>query len=295
MAESVVYSSVMAAIFASLDVLRTRLLFFDTEIVDVTPLLVDPVEVLFASQLGGGTDINRAVAYAQEHFIEQPEKTIFLLITDLYEGGDSASLVARMRAAGRQQGQGAGAARARRRRHARATTTSSPRGSPRSARHCFGCTPKLLVRVVERMMKNQDPAGAIAEHKEGKRATRRRRSRVRRAARDRHRFGRAGEGRAASSTRAGSRTSRATSTKLFADAQGSDASYKVQAIHDDKGWRGRCSCMAARSRPFCKHAAALLVAWQRTPDASRSPTRRRRGSGDAKKKAVKTGKVDARR
>src|SRR5690242_14815746 len=54
--------------------------------------------------------------------------------------------------------------------------------------------------------------------------------------------------------------------KLFADAQGSTV-YKVQAVCDDKGWRGKCSCMAARSRPFCKHAAGLLVAWQRTPDA----------------------------
>ena len=65
MAESVVYSSVMAAIFASLDVIKTKLLFFDTEIVDVTPLLSDPVEVIFSTQLGGGTDINRAVAYAR--------------------------------------------------------------------------------------------------------------------------------------------------------------------------------------------------------------------------------------
>ena len=97
MAESVVYASIMAAIFASLDVLRTRLLFFDTEIVDVTPLLDDPVDVLFASQLGGGTDIHRAVAYAQEHFIERPEKTLLLLISDLYEGGDQPALVARMR------------------------------------------------------------------------------------------------------------------------------------------------------------------------------------------------------
>src|ERR1041384_1352307 len=54
--------------------------------------------------------------------------------------------------------------------------------------------------------------------------------------------------------------------KLFADAAGSMI-YKVQAICDDKGWRARCTCMAARSRPFCKHAAALLVAWQRNPDA----------------------------
>jgi hypothetical protein len=80
--------------------------------------------------------------------------------------------------------------------------------------------------------------------------------------------------------------------KLFADAQGSTI-YKVQAIHDDKGWRGRCSCMAARSRPFCKHAAALLVAWQRTPDAFAVADAPPAGSGEPKKKKVKTGKVDA--
>src|SRR5690349_15055660 len=80
--------------------------------------------------------------------------------------------------------------------------------------------------------------------------------------------------------------------KLFAEAEGSGSSpYKTQIVHDEKGWRGRCSCMAARSRPFCKHAAALLVAWQRNPDAfavaDAAP------AGDAKKKRVKTGKVDA--
>ncbi len=162
MAESVVYSSVMAAIFASIDVLRTRLLFFDTEIVDVTPLLVDPVEVLFASQLGGGTDINRAVAYAQEHFIEQPEKTIFLLITDLFEGGDPVQLIARVRQLADAKVK------------VLVLLALSDGGTP-SYDHalaaqltalgavCFGCTPKLLVKVVERIMKNQDPASVIAE------------------------------------------------------------------------------------------------------------------------------------
>lgn len=162
MAESVVYSSVMAAIFASIDVLRTRLLLFDTEIVDVTPLLVDPVEVLFASQLGGGTDINRAVAYAQDHFIDNPEKTIFLLITDLYEGGDADGLVARVRTLSESKVK------------VLVLLALSDGGTP-SFDHelaarvtavgaiCFGCTPKLLVRVVERIMKNQDPASVIAE------------------------------------------------------------------------------------------------------------------------------------
>jgi uncharacterized protein with von Willebrand factor type A (vWA) domain len=167
MAQSVVYSSVMAAIFASIDVLRTRLLFFDTEILDVTPILVDPIEVLFASQLGGGTDINRAVAYVQEHFIEQPEKTIFLLITDLYEGGDAASLVARVRQLVDSKVkvlvllalvEGGTPSYD----HALAAQLTA------LGAYCFGCTPKLLVKVVERIMKNQDPAGAIAEHKEGK-------------------------------------------------------------------------------------------------------------------------------
>ncbi len=97
MAESVVYAAVIGAIFASLDVMRTRMILFDEEIVDVTPLLGDPVELLFASQLGGGTDIDRAVAYARQHLIERPERTLFVLVSDLYENGDRASLVARMR------------------------------------------------------------------------------------------------------------------------------------------------------------------------------------------------------
>ncbi len=80
--------------------------------------------------------------------------------------------------------------------------------------------------------------------------------------------------------------------KLFADAQGS-TTYKVQAIWEDKGWRGRCSCMAARSRPFCKHAAALLVAWQRNPDAFAVADAPPPGTGEPKKKQVKAGKVDA--
>jgi hypothetical protein len=87
MASSVVYSSIMAAIFASLSVLRTNLVFFDTQIVDMTEQLQDPVDILFGTQLGGGTDIAKAVTYCAQQVV-QPEKTIFLLITDLYEGGN---------------------------------------------------------------------------------------------------------------------------------------------------------------------------------------------------------------
>jgi hypothetical protein len=59
---------------------------FDTEIVDLTDLLADPVEVLFGCQLGGGTDINRALAYCQQ-LVTRPEETVLVLISDLFEGG----------------------------------------------------------------------------------------------------------------------------------------------------------------------------------------------------------------
>ena len=104
MAASVVYSSVFAAVLASMRSLRTSLVVFDTSVVDLTEQLHDPVEVLFGTQLGGGADINRAIAYCQE-LITRPRDTIFVLISDLYEGGvrdEMLKRVAAMTAAGVQ-------------------------------------------------------------------------------------------------------------------------------------------------------------------------------------------------
>ena len=92
MGESVVYASIIAAVFASLPALDTRLVFFDTALADVSDQLSDPVEILFGVQLGGGTDIAKAVRYAAS-LVGQPEKTLLLLITDLYEGGSQADLL----------------------------------------------------------------------------------------------------------------------------------------------------------------------------------------------------------
>jgi len=94
MASSVVYASIFSAVLASLPSLATRLVVFDTAVVDLTELLDDPVEVLFATQLGGGTDINRAVTYCQQG-ITRPESTTFVLITDLCEGGNGKELLKR--------------------------------------------------------------------------------------------------------------------------------------------------------------------------------------------------------
>nr|WP_316652531.1 VWA domain-containing protein [uncultured Gellertiella sp.] len=102
MAPSVVYASIFAAVMASLPVLSTRLVCFDTAIIDLTEDLADPVKVLFGIQLGGGTDINAALAYCAEK-IERPSLTHLVLITDLFEGGDAAAMISRV-AALRQSG-----------------------------------------------------------------------------------------------------------------------------------------------------------------------------------------------
>jgi Mg-chelatase subunit ChlD len=96
MATSVVYAGVFGAALASLRALRTHVVVFDTSVVDLSHLLDDPVEILFGTQLGGGTDINRALGYCQT-LIEQPEDTILVLLSDLYEGGNAQEMIHRTR------------------------------------------------------------------------------------------------------------------------------------------------------------------------------------------------------
>ncbi|WP_372404061.1 VWA domain-containing protein [Acinetobacter piscicola] len=91
MAPSVVYSSIFAAVMASIRAVTTQMVVFDTQIVDLTPLLEDPVDVLFGTQLGGGTDIAKAIKYCRTK-ITRPEETIFVLVTDLCEGGSEQQL-----------------------------------------------------------------------------------------------------------------------------------------------------------------------------------------------------------
>lgn len=91
MATSVVYAGIFSAVLASLPAVQTRLVVFDTAVVDLTELLQNPVEVLFGTQLGGGTDINQALAYCHS-LVRQPQDTILVLISDLYEGGNQTEM-----------------------------------------------------------------------------------------------------------------------------------------------------------------------------------------------------------
>ncbi len=95
MGESAIYSSIMGCILAGISSVKTHIVAFDTSVTDLTPLCTDPVDLLYGIQLGGGTDINKSVAYCQE-LISEPDKTTMFLITDLYEGGNRAQLIRRL-------------------------------------------------------------------------------------------------------------------------------------------------------------------------------------------------------
>ena len=161
MADSVVYGGVMGAILASLPSLETHVIVFDTEVVNLTEKCHDPVDLLFGVQLGGGTDINRAVAYCQG-LIHDPRKTLFILITDLYEGGNQRELVRRM-----EELVPAGV-------RALCLLALSDSGVPSFdeglARKfsevgvpCFGCNPTMLPPLLEGALKGMD-LKTLAEH-----------------------------------------------------------------------------------------------------------------------------------
>lgn len=95
MIESAIYASIIGSVLASLKSIHTHLIFFDTEILDLSDQYADPVELLFSIPFGGGTDIAQAVAYAERQ-IRNPSQCLFFLITDLYEGGHKKDLLKSM-------------------------------------------------------------------------------------------------------------------------------------------------------------------------------------------------------
>lgn len=155
MADSVVYGAVIGSIFASLPALKTHVIAFDTEVVDLTEQCGDdPVDMLFGVQLGGGTDINKSVAYC-EQFIAEPAETLFILLTDLYEGGNEAQLVRRLK-----QMTESGV-------RVLCLLALSDSGIPSYDQRlagklsklgipCFGCTPQLMPELVEGALRGQD-------------------------------------------------------------------------------------------------------------------------------------------
>lgn len=97
MSTSVIYAAVLGSIMASLRSVKTNMVVFDTNVVDLTEMLNDPVDLLFAAQLGGGTDIAKALDYSKS-LIQRPNDTIFVLISDLFEGGSESEMIQKIAA-----------------------------------------------------------------------------------------------------------------------------------------------------------------------------------------------------
>ena len=157
MGESVIYSSIISCILASMASVRTRIVAFDTNIVDLTEKSDDPVDLLFGFQLGGGTDINKSVAYC-EQFIENPSKTLFFLISDLEEGGNRAAFLRRMedmKASGVTVVSLLALADGGKPYYdAQMAQKLAGMGIP-----CFACSPQLLPELLEKALKGQDLSG----------------------------------------------------------------------------------------------------------------------------------------
>lgn len=154
MGESVIYSSIVSCILASMSSLSTRIVAFDMNIVDLTEKSDDPVDLLFGFQLGGGTNIDQSVAYCQK-FIENPSKTLFFLISDLEEGGNRAALLRRL-----EEMKGSGvtvvcllalAEGGRPYYDAQMAQKIANMGIP-----CFACNPQMLPQLLERALRGQD-------------------------------------------------------------------------------------------------------------------------------------------
>ncbi len=166
MGESVIYSSIMSCILASMASLKTRIVAFDTNIVDLTEKSDDPVDLLFGFQLGGGTDIDKSVAYCQQ-FVENPSKTLFFLITDLDEGGNRAALLRRL---GELKDSGvtvvcllAIADGGRPYYNTQMAERVAAMGIP-----CFACNPEMLPQLLERAFRGQDLAAFRKEFEKRK-------------------------------------------------------------------------------------------------------------------------------
>lgn len=169
MGESVIYASVVSCILASMRSLKTHVVAFDTNIIDLTDKCDDPVDLLYGFQLGGGTDIDKSVIYCQQ-FIENPKKTLFFLISDLEEGGNRAAFVRRM-----EEMKASGvtvvcllalADGGKPYYDAQMAQKLSGMGIP-----SFACTPQRLPELLERVLKGRDIAALATDiEKSGKKA-----------------------------------------------------------------------------------------------------------------------------
>ncbi len=155
MADSVIYGSIAGCIFSGMSSLKTHVVAFDTEVIDLSEKYGnDPVDMIFGVQMGGGTDINKSLAYCSQ-FITDPKNTLFILLSDLDEGGNMAQMYNRLenmvKSGVKVLGMLALSDQGKPSYNANVAKRLSSMGIP-----CFACTPALLPDMVEAAIKGRD-------------------------------------------------------------------------------------------------------------------------------------------
>lgn len=154
MGQSIIFSTIMGCILAKMASFKTRVVAFDTNVVDLTELYDDPVDMLYGIQLGGGTDIHRSLCYC-EQFIENPKQTLIFLISDLDEYGNQGGMINKIKFL-KESGV-----------TVICLLAISDDGEPYYNKAvankiasfgvpCFACTPNLLPELLERALKGRD-------------------------------------------------------------------------------------------------------------------------------------------
>lgn len=97
MLSAMVNCTILASIFAALPKVDGHLIAFDTKVLDLTPWIHDPFEVLLRTNLGGGNDGPQAMLVAQSKIVD-PRNTVMVWISDFYEFSNDQPLFAMMKA-----------------------------------------------------------------------------------------------------------------------------------------------------------------------------------------------------
>lgn len=154
MGQSIIFSTIMGCILAKMAAFKTRVVAFDTSVVDLTELYDDPVDMLYGIQLGGGTDIHKSLCYC-EQYIENPKQTLMFLISDLDEYGNQGGMINKIKFL-KESGV-----------TVICLLAISDDGEPYYNKQvagkiasfgvpCFACTPNLLPELLERALKGQE-------------------------------------------------------------------------------------------------------------------------------------------
>jgi Mg-chelatase subunit ChlD len=94
---SVIYSAMMAAILSAIPALTVHFVAFNTEVLDLSGKVDDPLGLLLEVSVGGGTFIAKGLRYARS-LLKVPVRSLVVLLSDFEEGDSVPALLGEVRA-----------------------------------------------------------------------------------------------------------------------------------------------------------------------------------------------------